>query len=47
MTITLTTTELGKVVSVETYNAILIGVGIGVLALVVSLIFTKGRKRRR
>lgn len=47
MTITLTTTELGKVVSVDMYNAILIGLLIGALVLVVSLIFRSGRKKRK
>ena len=41
MAITLSATELGKAISVDTYNAIILGVGIGVLVLVVTLIFRR------
>ena len=50
MTITLTTTELGKVISVDDYNTLVVGFGIGLLFVIVitiSTLFNKKNKRKR
>ena len=50
MTITLKTTELGKILSVEDYQTVMLAVGIGllvVIAFIVSAVIFKNNKRKR
>jgi len=50
MTITLTTTELGKLISVTEFKALVVGLGIGLLVVIVIAIyqlFNRKNKRKR